>query len=94
MKASEHERRELALLQRDMKARRTEAKPFKHAGGGCEINSSKSHPCDDLYQGPDGTEIEVNTSYEAHFKMPALVSGATELRRLKGVAQVRIRRRR
>lgn len=62
-------------------------KPWKHVGGGCKIGGS----CDDEYRHDDSDRrLTCRTTAERHFDMPRRVAGPAELRRLRGVTNIRI----
>lgn len=67
---------------------------FSNTGGGCYVGpgcGDRRYPCDEQYEAPDGTRLDVHTTREAHFdnrRWPSRVRGAAELRRIPGVGKV------
>ncbi len=64
-------------------------KPYRHEGGGCTVQSRR---CDDVYSNRNGTKvITVYSNMDAHFSMPQRITGAAQLRRMKGVRSVKVK---
>ena len=61
---------------------------WEHVGGGCMLGDSGKYSCDDIYENAKTKkEIVVLSTKEAHLKMPKVVSGLSELLKIKGVSK-------
>jgi len=59
---------------------------WNHVGGGCELGSTDTHPCHDIYQDEETeTIVYFKTTVAAHYSLPERTVDIREIRAMPGV---------